>query len=132
MLSEQQRWASAGLFHNDLRPWNLIWSGTDARLIDFADAGALDADVTYLPQAISLAGLIAWLLGMNFTTGPDFAAEVRAAAERVLERKLATIGLEPFLWDGELLEQWRSFLHMDSAEAFAHMVTSSENMRIPR
>ncbi len=132
LLSEHQRWASTGLFHNDLRPWNLIWSGTDARLIDFADAGTLDADVTYLPQAIALAGLIAWLLGMNFSIGADFAAEVRAAAERVLERKLATIGLEPFPWNSELLEQWRPFLHMDGAEAFAHMVTSSENMRTPK
>ncbi|HEX2074533.1 MAG TPA: methyltransferase domain-containing protein [Geodermatophilus sp.] len=33
-----------GLFHNDLRSWNVLWDGQRARLIDFADTAPVDTD----------------------------------------------------------------------------------------
>lgn len=33
-----------GLFHNDVRSWNLLWTGDRVTLIDYADAGPVDTD----------------------------------------------------------------------------------------
>jgi O-antigen chain-terminating methyltransferase len=33
-----------GLFHNDVRSWNVLWDGERARLIDFADTSRTDSD----------------------------------------------------------------------------------------
>ncbi|SOD93753.1 phosphotransferase [Blastococcus haudaquaticus] len=33
-----------GLFHNDVRSWNILWDGTTARLIDYADTSSTDFD----------------------------------------------------------------------------------------
>ena len=33
-----------GLFHNDVRSWNVLWDGARATLIDYADAGPVDGD----------------------------------------------------------------------------------------
>ena len=33
-----------GLFHNDVRSWNVLWDGTTARLIDYADTSGVDSD----------------------------------------------------------------------------------------
>jgi O-antigen chain-terminating methyltransferase len=33
-----------GLFHNDVRSWNVLWDGTTARLIDYADTSPVDFD----------------------------------------------------------------------------------------
>jgi O-antigen chain-terminating methyltransferase len=33
-----------GVFHNDVRSWNVLWDGTTARLIDYADTSRVDFD----------------------------------------------------------------------------------------
>jgi 2-polyprenyl-3-methyl-5-hydroxy-6-metoxy-1,4-benzoquinol methylase len=33
-----------GVFHNDVRSWNVLWDGTTARLIDYADTSRVDSD----------------------------------------------------------------------------------------
>jgi O-antigen chain-terminating bifunctional methyltransferase/kinase len=33
-----------GVFHNDVRSWNVLWDGTTARLIDYGDTSRVDSD----------------------------------------------------------------------------------------
>jgi predicted Ser/Thr protein kinase len=54
--------AACGLFHNDLRPWNLLYDGSNVRFVDWAEASTCDADVRGLPQVLALAGTLAALL----------------------------------------------------------------------
>jgi O-antigen chain-terminating methyltransferase len=47
-----------GLFHNDVRSWNVLWDGERATLIDYADASPVDTDgdlvsVLWLAHALS-------------------------------------------------------------------------------
>ena len=125
LLALQITWSSIGLSHNDLRPWNLLAGSDGVRLVDFADASRRDADVDRLPQTIALAGLLAWLLGMPFTTGSDFAGEVRAAAEAVLDRELAATDPRAIRWDAGVLASWMTHLKLPAREAFETMVLSA-------
>jgi len=68
-----------GLFHNDLRPWNLLWDGDRVRFIDFADTSTEDLDVQDLPQILAFAGTLAGLIGNDLPWGEDFLAAVWAA-----------------------------------------------------
>ena len=47
------RWSKAKLFHNDIRPWNLIWNGTELALIDYSAVDKFDKDANGLPQILS-------------------------------------------------------------------------------
>lgn len=125
LLALQVTWSSAGLSHNDLRPWNLLMGPGGVRLVDFADAGPRDADVDRLPQTIALAGLLAWLLGMPFPIGSDFAAEVRSAAETSLDRELASIDPHAFPWDAGVIALWTTHLSLPAPAAFEAMVLSA-------
>ncbi len=132
LLGLQIRWASVGLCHNDLRPWNLLATQNGARLVDFADAGTLDSDVDRLAQTIALAGLLAWLLGMPFASGPGFAGEVRAAAEAVIGRELAATDPYAFPWDARVIAPWATLLNLPAHEAFEAMVLSaSKHWQMP-
>ena len=44
LLESLQELHGEGLFHNDVRSWNVLWDGEKARLIDFADASRIDFD----------------------------------------------------------------------------------------
>lgn len=124
LLALQVAWSSAGLSHNDLRPWNLLASPGGVHLVDFADAGATDADVNRLPQMVALAGLLAWLLGVPLSSGPDFAAEVRAAAEFALARRLDTSDPRDFPWDARVISSWAPLLSLPAHKAFEGMLMS--------
>jgi len=52
-----------GLFHNDLRPWNLLVDEHSVRLIDFGNVSTRDQDVTGLPQVVAYIGTILCLMG---------------------------------------------------------------------
>lgn len=70
--------ADAGLFHNDLRPWNLLWNGREVRFIDWAEASTCDADVRGLPQVLALAGTLAALLTDEIPWSNGFVEETTA------------------------------------------------------
>lgn len=55
ILEEASRYAAQGLFHNDLRPWNVLRLSGATRFIDFADASGNDEDVSGIPQVWALA-----------------------------------------------------------------------------
>jgi hypothetical protein len=72
VVSCAARWASAGLFHNDLRPWNLLWDGSSVRLIDYADSDSRDRDGQELPQILAFAMTVASLCTDEIPFGEDF------------------------------------------------------------
>lgn len=58
LLQALQELHGEGVFHNDVRSWNVLWDGERARLIDFADASRIDFDgdlasVLWLVHALS-------------------------------------------------------------------------------
>lgn len=72
-----KRYASKGLFHNDFRPWNIVQSGENFSLIDFADISGADLDSRNLPQVVALVGTLAALgqidtYGMPLRWGEEF------------------------------------------------------------
>lgn len=69
-------WAQVGLFHNDLRPWNLLWNGSSVTAIDYAEASSWDNDVQDLPQILALAGTLAALVTEDIPWGSAFLAAV--------------------------------------------------------
>lgn len=74
------RWASAGLCHNDLRPWNLLWNGSSIRFVDFANCSPVDNDVQGLPQVVAFAGTMAALTSGSVPWGDDFLPAIEALA----------------------------------------------------
>ena len=73
--------AELGLFHNDVRPWNVVWLGEIARLIDYADVSTADDDVRDLPQVLALAGTLAAIATEEIRGGQDFHGDVLDLAE---------------------------------------------------
>lgn len=124
LLTAQGDWARAGLFHNDLRPWNLLLDGTHVHLIDFADAGCTDADVDGLPQVVALAGVLAWLLGMDLPADAGFAGRLRSEAEAILGCDLASLPMHASLWHPDLLAGWIGALDHPPRAALATMLTA--------
>ena len=80
--------ARVGLFHNDLRPWNLLWDGRRVMFIDYADTSTSDSDVQYLPQILALAGTVASLMTSDVPWGDAFLGATKdlAADVHVLTR----------------------------------------------
>ncbi len=76
VVEEARRYSSLGVFHNDLRPWNLLWNSGRAHLIDYADAADEDLDVRDLPQVLALAGTCAALLTQEIRAGVHFHHDV--------------------------------------------------------
>ena len=69
-------YARSGLFHNDLRPWNVLWDGDVARFIDFADTSSRDSDTMGLPQIAALIGTLLYLQGFPIRANKAFSEDV--------------------------------------------------------
>lgn len=54
-----QRYSRAGIFHNDVRPWNVLWDGNQASFIDFAGVADFEDDTEGLPQILALNATLA-------------------------------------------------------------------------
>jgi hypothetical protein len=78
-------WAKNKMFHNDLRPWNLLWDGHHMHLIDYADAGVHDLDVQDLPQILCLAATLAALATSEIRWGNFFLEDAVKALEKVVD-----------------------------------------------
>ena len=76
------RFSKAVLFHNDFRPWNLLWTGNDVVVIDYANVCDADLDVQGIPQILALAGTLAALMTTALPWGEEFAAAVAKTARR--------------------------------------------------
>jgi hypothetical protein len=75
-------WAAAGVFHNDLRPRNLLWDGEKVRAIDFADSGYNDLDVQDVPQIFAFASTVAAALHPEIRWGEYFFADIMRLAPK--------------------------------------------------
>lgn len=82
VLREAARFAAQGLFHNDLRPWNVVWNGETCRFVDFADTSTWDDDVHGLSQVGALVGTMVLIGGTSLEDRDAFPARVRAWAVR--------------------------------------------------
>jgi hypothetical protein len=71
-----RQYSALGLFHNDLRPWNLLSDGDAVRLIDFADVSTYDSDPTGLSQIGAYIGTILVLSGLLGVTPQNFSSVV--------------------------------------------------------
>lgn len=82
------RYAALGLFHNDVRPWNLLWEDGRARLVDFTETSTHDDDVRDLPQVLALAGTLAAIATGEIRHGDPFHTDVLelAGASGLLDR----------------------------------------------
>lgn len=74
--------AEVGLFHNDVRPWNVLWDQRVARFVDFADSSPHDDDVRDLPQVLALAGTLAAVATDEIRGGEHFHLDVLDVAAR--------------------------------------------------
>jgi hypothetical protein len=82
LLAAADRYARRGLFHNDVRQWNLVWEGDRARFIDYADTSHEDEDVRGLPQVLALAGVVAGIATGEFQHRERFHVDVLEVASR--------------------------------------------------
>ncbi len=82
ILDNAANFARAGMFHNDLRLWNVVWDGKRAAFIDFGDSSRRDDDVRELPQILALAGTLASLATGEIRGGEDFYDDLLEVVER--------------------------------------------------
>ncbi len=47
-----RRFSKANIYHNDLRPWNVLWNGKNCVFIDFENSSTIDQDVSGFPQIL--------------------------------------------------------------------------------
>jgi hypothetical protein len=72
------RFSSKGFFHNDLRPWNLLFDGSKIELVDFADTSKRDNDLTGLHQIEGYIGTALVLLGKMKILPVNFASTIKS------------------------------------------------------
>lgn len=60
--------AKAGIFPNDLRPWNILWDGKKCSFIDFSNSSETDKDVAGVPQFICFLAITNYIWHGN--SGP--------------------------------------------------------------
>jgi hypothetical protein len=63
-----------GLYHNDLRPWNLLYDYSSVHFVDFADISQRDQDVSGLPQVVAYIATLLVLMGKLTVTPEQFEA----------------------------------------------------------
>lgn len=104
LISLASSFAKYGYFHNDIRPWNIIWSAGKPAFIDFADASSEDLDVQGIPNIAALFGIILWLSEL---TPPGFALDDSPEFVDQLIDLLAAIGVTDLNDEhGELARAW--------------------------
>jgi tRNA A-37 threonylcarbamoyl transferase component Bud32 len=54
LIQRVQQLSELKLFHNDLRPWNLLWTGSTLQFIDFGDIHSEFKDVNQMPLDLVL------------------------------------------------------------------------------
>lgn len=73
-LASAVRYAEVGLFHNDIRPWNVIWGDEGAHVVDYADVSPLESDTEGLPQVLALAATLALLRNPGMASSRRFSS----------------------------------------------------------
>ena len=64
LISLASNFAKHGYFHNDIRPWNVIWLENKPSFIDFADTSMQDLDVQGIPNLAALFGTTLYFSGL--------------------------------------------------------------------
>ncbi len=75
------RFSSKGFFHNDLRPWNLLFDGSKIELIDFSDTSKRDSDMTGLRQIEGYIGTVLVLMGKMRILPVNFASTIKGLVD---------------------------------------------------
>lgn len=115
---EECRWLSENrLFHNDLRPWNLLVADEKVRLIDFADASSRDSDTVGLSQVSAFIGTILVLTGKLTLTANSFETKVR---EVISQASPITLTADPL----DLETMWLQFPNLDARTLMSCQSTS--------
>lgn len=120
--------ASAGLFHNDFRPWNILDTSEGLAMIDFADCSRADLDVRDLPQTVALAGSLFLVLGlewreMKVEAGESFDTDTLAIVETYLSEREGKVS--DFYGQSWLdLPQREGRLHSALALSAEHVLTA--------
>jgi hypothetical protein len=47
-----RKFSKAKIYHNDIRPWNILWNGKKCVFIDFENSSRYDQDVSNFPQIL--------------------------------------------------------------------------------
>lgn len=47
-----RKFSKARIYHNDIRPWNILWDGKKCVFIDFENSSKFDQDVSNFPQIL--------------------------------------------------------------------------------
>jgi hypothetical protein len=47
-----RKFSKAKIYHNDIRPWNILWDGKKCIFIDFENSSRFDQDVSNFPQIL--------------------------------------------------------------------------------
>lgn len=103
VIDAAARFSRLALFHNDFRPWNLLWTGRDVVAIDYANVCDADLDVHGIPQVLAFAGTIAALIGTTLPWGEAFTSALTETVdrsrigERWSEEDLIGTGRSPWL-----------------------------------
>lgn len=90
LMTLGSNFAKHGYFHNDIRPWNVIWSAGKPTFIDFADASRQDLDVQGIPNIAALFGTILYFSGL---APKGFALDDSPTFADQLARILAELGV---------------------------------------
>lgn len=64
-LALAKKMASGGVFHNDFRPWNLLWNNGEVKAVDFSRMSPNEDDARSLPNIVALAGTLGWILQVD-------------------------------------------------------------------
>jgi len=53
--------ARRGIFHNDFRPWNLLWHNGEVKAVDYSRMSEEENDARSLPNILALVGTLSWI-----------------------------------------------------------------------
>jgi hypothetical protein len=99
--------ARHGVFHNDFRPWNLLWDSGEVKAVDFSRMSEEENDARSLPNILALAGTLSWISQCGGTSQQvrlfeHFDGDIVSALSPHLDRQGVSFS---DLYD----QQWRDF-----------------------
>ena len=57
-----RKFSKARIYHNDIRPWNVLWDGKKCVFIDFENSSRFDQDVSNYPQILYFFAMASYII----------------------------------------------------------------------